>query len=469
LRRPYFGKENAMNRRLALWVLFLTCIVLLTPPRARAAGEAFKAGVARKAITPTGPVWMSGYAARTHASEGVIHDLWAKALALEDPSGRRVVIVTTDLIGLPREVSAEVAARARKQYGLERSQVLLCSSHTHAGPVVWPNLKTMYDLLTPAERESLQQYARRLVGDLVSVVGAAVADLAPAQVSMGHGSVGFAMNRRQAVAKGYAIGSNPKGPVDHDVPVVKVAAPDGKLRAVLFGYACHNTTLGGDEYRINGDYAGFAQIELEKAMPGVTAMFTILCGADQNPSPRGKMEMAAEHGKALADEVRRVLAGSLCPVRPPVRTAYEDVSLEFAPQPRSKFEEEAKSKDRFRRHRAEAMLAALDAGHPVRDVLLPVQVVRLGNDLTLVALGGEVVVDYALRLKREFAGTHLIVIGYANDVMCYIPSQRVLREGGYEGGDAMIYYGLPGPFTDAVEETVVGACRRLLERTCGMH
>jgi len=454
-----------MTRRFALRILLLMCAALLAATFARAAEEQFKAGVARKAITPSGPVWMSGYAARTHASEGVIHNLWAKALALEDPSGRRVVIVTTDLIGLPREVATEVAARVKREYGLERSQILLCVSHTHSGPVVWPNLKTMYDLLTPAERECLQQYARRLVDDLVAVAGAATADLAPAQVSAGHGSVGFAINRRQPLPKGYAIGSNPKGPVDHDVPVVKVAAPDGKLRAVLFGYACHNTTLGGDLYRINGDYAGFAQIELEKAMPGVTAMFTILCGADQNPSPRGKVELAAQHGKTLADEVRRVLAGPLGPVRPPVRTAYEDVKLEFAPQPRSKFEEEAKSKDRFRRHRADAMLAAFDAGRPVRDVLLPVQVVRLGNDLALVALGGEVVVDYALRLKREFAGANLIAIGYANDVMCYIPSQRVLREGGYEGGDAMIYYGLPGPFTDAVEETVVGACRRLFEQT----
>jgi hypothetical protein len=304
-----------------------------------------------------------------------------------------------------------------------------------------------------------------LVDDLVALVGAAMADLAPARVFVGHGSVGFAMNRRHAAPKGHAAAPNPKAPVDHDVPVVKVAAPDGQLRAVLFGYACHNTTFGGDMYRINGDYAGFAQIELEKAMPGVTAMFTILCGADQNPSPQGKLEQAAQHGKTLADEVRRVLSGPLSPVRPPVRTAYEDVKLEFAPQTRLKFEEEAKSKDRFRRHRADAMLAAFDAGRPIRDVAIPVQVVRLGGDLAIVALGGEVVVDYALRLKREFAGTNLIAVGYANDVMCYIPSQRVLREGGYEGGDAMIYYGLPGPFTDSVEETVVGACRRLFEQT----
>ncbi len=160
-----------------------------------------------------------------------------------------------------------------------------------------------------------------------------------------------------------------------------------------------------------------------------------------------------------------MLWGPPPPGAPPIRTAYEDVKLAFAPQAREAFEKEAKSPDRFRRHRADAMLAAIDAGHPVRDVLLPVQVVRLGNDLALVALGGEVVVDYALRLKRECAGTNLIVAGYSNDVMCYIPSRRVLREGGYESVESMIYYGQPGPFTEDVEETVVGACRRLLEAT----
>jgi hypothetical protein len=375
------------------------------------------------------------------------------------------VLVTTDVIGFPRELSCEAAARVKKQYGLQRSQLLLNSSHTHSGPVVWPGLKTMYDLVTPAERQCLEQYGRRLADDVAWLVGAALADLAPAQLSTGHGSVGFAINRRQPVGTGYSIGLNPKGPVDHDVPVVKIAAPDGKLRAVLFAYACHNTTLGGDVYQINGDYAGFAQAEIEKALPGATAMFMIQCGADQNPSPRGKVELAAQHGKALGDEVRRVLAGALRPVRPPVRTAYEEIQLAFAPQPREVFEKEAKSPDRFRRHRADAMLAAIDAGRPVRDVPFPVQAVRLGDDLAIVALGGEVVVDYQLRLKREFPGVPLIVAGYSNDVMCYIPSRRVLREGGYEAVESMIYYGQPGPFTEDVEETVVAACRRLLDAT----
>jgi hypothetical protein len=421
----------------------------------------FQAGVARKVITPTGPIWMSGYAARTRPSEGVVHDLWAKALALQDARGGRVVIVGTDLIGLPREVSDEVAARVKQKHGLQRGQLMLNSSHTHSGPGVWPNLQIMFDV-SPGDRQRLIDYRDRLVDDLVEVVGAALADLAPATLAAGHGSAGFAVNRRQPTGKGFKLGVNPDGPVDHDVPVLRIAAPGGKLRAVLFGYACHNTTLGGDRYQLNGDYAGFAQLELEKALPGATALFLMLCGGDQNPYPRGTPELAAQHGKTLAGEVERVLAGGLRPLCPAIRTGYEEVKLELARRDRAVFEQEAKGTDRFRKRRAEAVLAALDAGRQVWQVPVPVQVVGFGDNLAMVALGGEVVVDYSLRLKRECPQTDLIVAGYTNEVMCYIPSRRVLGEGGYEPVDSMIYYGQAGPFAASVEEALIAACHRLL-------
>jgi neutral ceramidase len=426
---------------------------------AGSAAAEFRAGVARKVITPAGPIWLSGYAHRTRPSEGVTHDLWAKALALQDGQGGRVVIVTTDLIGLPYEVSDKVAARVKAKHGLERGQLMLNSSHTHSGPVVWPNLATMFDL-GPDDRQRLIAYGDRLVDDLVEVVGSALADLSPATLAVGHGSAAFAMNRRWPTKQGIQFGVNPNGPVDHDVPVLRITAPDGKLRAVLFGYACHNTTLSG--YTINGDYAGFAQIELEKALPGTTAMFLMLCGADQNPNPRNTLELAAQHGKTLAGAVERVLAGKLEPAPPAIHTGYEEVKVDFTHRDRTAFEEEVKTGNRYHKRRAEAILAALDAGRQVWQVAVPVQVIGFGDKLAIVALGGEVVVDYPLRLKREYPHTDLIVAGYTNDVMCYIPSRRVLKEGGYEAVESMIYYGQPGPLAESVEDTLVGACRRLL-------
>src|SRR5512143_2202629 len=291
-----------------------------------AAAAELQAGIARVEITPPQPFWMSGYAARTHPSEGVYQDLWAKALALRDGDGHQVVIVTTDLIGLPRVISDEVASRVRSRFDVDRAALVLSSSHTHCGPAVRKNLAVLYDF-DEEDRRRVDAYGAELVDRLVEVVGKALEDLAPAQLSVGHGSVGFAGNRRALTPEGVRFGVNPSGPVDHDVPVLKVAGKDGSVRAVLFGYACHNTTLGGDFYKIGGDYAGFAQAELERSHPGATALFMMLCGGDQNPNPRGTLEHAEEHGRTLAAEVGRVLATKLLPVRPPIRTAHEVVGL----------------------------------------------------------------------------------------------------------------------------------------------
>jgi hypothetical protein len=430
---------------------------------AGAAPAELKAGVARKIITPSGPIWMAGYANRKRPSESVLHDLWAKALALEDAQGRRVVIVATDLISLPREVTEEVARRAKRKCGVERHQLMLNSSHTHSAPLILPSPSVEPDL-GPRDRQVLVDYRDRLIDDLVEIVGQALAHLRPATLAVGHGSAPFAMNRRLRTAKGIQFGANPAGPVDRDVPVLRIATLEGKLRAVVFGYACHNTTLAGDRFEINGDYAGFAQIDVEKSLPGATAMFLQLCGADADPYPRCTPALAAEHGKTLAGAVERALAGPLRPVRPAIRTAYDVVRLDLVRQDRATFERELKGDDQFRKRRAAAVLAALDAGRPIWQVPVPVQAVGLGDNLVLLALGGEVVVDYALRLKREYPQTDLIVAGYTNDVPCYIPSRRVLGEGGYEAVYSMVLDCQAGPFADSVEETLVGACRRMLAK-----
>jgi hypothetical protein len=248
------------------------------------------------------------------------------------------------------------------------------------------------------------------------------------------------------------------------VPVLRISSPDGKLRAVLFGYACHNTTLTGEFYQISGDYAGFAQYELEKAHPGATALFLMLCGADQNPQPRSTLPLAEQHGKSLATEVSRVLDSKLTTVRPPVRAAFQMVDLNFAQHSREDFERELEEGNQYRQRRAQAMLKAYDERRPVRRTPYPVQAIRFNSDLTFIALGGEVVVDYALRLKKEFPGENTVVAGYSNDVMCYIPSLRVLKEGGYEANDSMIYYGQPGPFAEDVEETIIKTVHQVMKR-----
>jgi hypothetical protein len=343
--------------------------------------------------------------------------------------------------------------------------LLLNASHTHSGPELRTWRATQTFDLPPEQIQLIKQYSEDLEGKLIELVGRAIEDLAPAQLSYMHARAGFAMNRRSETERGYTIAPNADGPVDHAVPVLRVDGPDGKLRAVLFGYACHNTTL--DFYQFCGDYAGFAQQYLEEAHPGAAAMFISGCGGDQNPSPRRTLEWAKQHGRALANGVEAALLTRPRPLRGPLRLALEEVTLELAEPPsREQLSQQAQSADKYERRHAEDMLRELEEKGGIRTTYpYPVQVARFGDDLTMVGLAGEVVVDYSLRLKAELAGTPVWVAGYCNDVFGYVPSQRVLQEGGYEARGAVLYYGtIATPFAPSVENLIVRKVHELVRK-----
>ena len=430
----------------------------------------WRAGVATVDITPAPGLWMAGFAARTEAARGTAMPLFAKALALEDARGRRAVLVTLDLLGVTGGMAATIAAEANRRYQLPRASLMLNASHTHCGPVVDEMLSVAYDLTQP-QRDAIAAYTRDLESRVVRVIADALAVLAPARLRFGQGGCSFAANRR--------VQFTPDGPVDHTVPVLHVerqvqtaANPaNTPTLAIVFGYACHNTTLQATFTQFHGDYAGVAQAALQQRHPGVTAMFVSGCGADANPKPRGTIELVEQHGKALADAVDNALpvVTAQWPLFATLETAFDTVDLPFAPVPdRDGWTERLKNDDVYVRRHARLMLDTIE-----RDKRLPaaqtdpIQVWALGQEhaqgLTLVALGGEVVVDYAKRLKAESSnGERTWIAGYSNDVFGYVPSQRVLKEGGYEGGGAMIYYGRPGAFTPDVEPLIVDTVHRLV-------
>ncbi len=445
-----------MKTTRVFWVL--GCLVL-GAVWAEAAG--WRVGVARTDITPQAPIWMAGYASRNHPSEGVLHPLWAKALAIEDQAGSRVVLVTTDLIGLNRAVSEAVGARVKARTGLPRERIVLNSSHTHSGPVVGDVARLAHHM-EPQHEAVAAAYTKGLEEKLAGLIEAALRNLQPANLTFAEGKATFGMNRRAARGKAYSISPNPAGPVDHSVPILAVRDEQGQLRAVLFGYACHNTTLA--VYQINGDYAGFAQIAFEKAHPGVTGLFMIGCGADANPQPRGEVAHAEQHGKALATAVDAALAGKLSPIEGNLTVKFDRVDLPLvAPPSAAELRERLKSQNIYQQRLAKMLLERLDRGESIRGSYpYPVQVVRFGDDLAMVALAGEVVVDYALRLRKEFAGRRIWIAGYSNEVFAYIPSERVLAEGGYEAGDSAVYFGLHGPFRPGLEDRIIGLVKRLM-------
>lgn len=432
-------------------------VVLMASASSLSADDTWQAGVATKIITPPQFMWMSGYASRDKPAQGRIHDLYAKALMLQDPAGRSCVIVTLDLVGIDRKTSQSICESIQKSLGLERSQVALATSHTHSGPVVGTNLLAMYSL-DEVNQKLVQEYTSFLIDSVVSVAKEAKANLAPAVLKSGEGQATFAVNRRnnrEADVPMLREAGSLVGPVDHDVPVLSVRTSDGKLRAILFGYACHATVLSGMEWC--GDWPGFAQAELEKNHPGTVALFWAGCGADQNPLPRRTVELAQEYGRQAAAAVDRALGGPMTPVQGSLKTVYREIDLALDTLPtKEQVENDLKSNDVYIARRARWLMKKIaDDGKLSQTYPYPIQTWAVGDATTLTFLGGEVVVDFAVRLRSELPGAHNWIAGYSNDVMAYIPSSRVLMEGGYEGASAMIYYGLPTIWSTDVEEHIV--------------
>lgn len=428
----------------------------------------WKAGTAKTVITPKSPVWMAGYGGRTKPAEGTHHDLYLRVLALEETgSGQRAVVVSSDTLGFSKPVYEAVVARLEQEHKLPRAAVMLNASHTHCGPVLQGALYDTYPL-DAAQIEKIEAYSRELIEFTVATVGKALSDLEPVTLEHTQGTTDFAVNRRtnrEADVPQLRADNMLQGPVDHSVPVLAVRTSPGKLKALVLAYACHNTVL--DFYQWCGDYAGFAQLALEERYPGATALFVMGCGADQNPLPRRKVELAEKYGLQLADAVTMALKGPREQLAPRLKTEIELVPLALDGfPPRKTLEAMAAEKPNYRQRWA-ARLLTLPESVADRPYPYPVQAWRLGEDLLWLTLGGEVVVDYSLKFKNEF-GYDTWVTAYANDVMAYIPSARVRLEGGYEGQSSMIVYGQPSERWAAdVEDRVTAGVRRVVARVQG--
>lgn len=440
---------------LIYFLCFLSLAQARVPGNQASDSLQWKAGVAQAVITPREAIWMAGYASRNRPSEGKLHDLRAKALALEDSEGNRAVLITSDIIGFTKASSDRIRDHLLNKFGLARDRIILNSSHTHTGPEV-DAMKYKWRVadMDPARLEDVNRYTNELENQVIQVVGRALQAMEPAQLYSASGVARFQVNRRNNSESNLDQQTDLRGPNDYAVPVIKIANTEGELLAIAFGYACHPTVLSG--YKLSGDYAGFAQLELENRYPGVTALFFQGAAGDQNPLPRGTELLAEQYGRSLAAAVVRVLDEDMRPQPSHISTAYKEIDLPFAGMPS---EEEllafSKTSSGYQRNWALYMLDKLKRGETrMTSYPYPIQVWKLG-DQPLISLAGEPVIDYAISLKRIF-GPGTFVLGYSNDPnMAYIPTTRILREGGYEGASSQMAKGLPGTWSPVVETMIL--------------
>ena len=423
-------------------------------------------GVAEVDITPDYPIRLSGYGSRRTESDGIIQQIWAKALAIGSDADDPVVLVTVENCGLPDELTEEVSDRIKEKTGISRAHFAACFTHTHSAPCLTNAAPFLFSSdIPPDQQKTIDRYTDQFKDWMEAVALEALANREPSHLNWSIGELSFAKNRRTE-----------GGPVDHSLPCMQITREDGTLRAIWASYACHCTTLAGTDNHICGDWAGFAQDALQEALPGVTALISIGCGADANPESRmmpmpdekeevfsTRLAYAKAHGESLSEEVQRLLKSDAKPLTSVPTGVFERVNLPFDTLPTREEWEARVAGGGHDAYHAQKHLERLQKGHPPQTELsYPVQAWKFGEELAIVFLASEVVVDYSLRLKNELDADRLWVGAYSNAFPCYIPSERVLAEGGYEGGGAMLYFGPPTRFAPGVEQLVIDTVHRLL-------
>lgn len=446
-------------------------------------------GAAKQNITPDYPVRLAGYASRKDEVSEVALPIFASAMAIggsedlvtdkealkliDTSRQKRVrfhtpplsVLLSVDNCGVPDTVVEKVFAQVTQRFGIPRERFIVSSTHTHSAP--W--LRDCAPLLTgdvPDEHaKRLAQYEVDLVKHLVDVTAAAISKRQVATLWTGVGKVGFAKNRRKLGEgnKWVGFGNQDDGPVDQRLHVLVARGIDDNVITVVANYACHCTTSSLD--KISGDWSGYARKFIEEQFPGTVPLISIGTGADANPNPRGTEALAEQHGKSLADEVKRLLAEpqALTLIDPKAECRTDTVQLPLDKLPTAEQWQEDLKAGGHRALNATLFLGKLKKEEEIpTTVAYPITSWTFGDDLCMVFLAGEVVVDYGIRLNELLDGDRLWVSSYCNSVPCYIPSKRILQEGGYEADSSMLYFAKPSRLAPETEDIIVDTVQRLV-------
>lgn len=454
--------------------LLLAALVVVALGQEKKTPSDTTAGLARIDITPRVPVRMVGYASRGYEGTPDENKLFARALAMGNTDGELgSLMITVELLGVPRSLRDRVFAGLNEKLGISAEKFAISATHTHGGPSLSNYMQEMHfcEVLPPEEKEHIDEYTDWLVERLVLVGVQAAESRRPANLRWGEGRAGFALNRRIIKdGKWAGMRPNPKGSVDHSLPVLTVtSAGDEEVLGVFLSYACHCTSYSPPKKGFHGDWAGAAAMTIESRHPDSVALVAAGCGADANPDPRtaDAAPFIEKHGNEIADQVDALLRDPkrTFQLTAPPKCRAETVQLPLASQPdRKELESWVAGRDKRRAFYGQVWLDRIDSGETVpKEIDYLVQTWQFagegGQSLTTAFLPGEVTSGYSLRIKDEL-GTptrHNWVIGYANESPCYITTAKEISEGGYEVIQSMVSYDKPSSLAPETEDIIVNA------------
>lgn len=417
-------------------------------------------------VTPPVGVFLAGYAGRDAPSQDVYHPLHADCIAIDD-GGEPLLLVSIEWLGF-YDRTPDARERISTCTGIAPERIVLSGTHTHCGPV----LRRDMDIRRHGVID--EDYIDTVLDRLACAAEQALEKRRPANLHAGVGWCGISSSRRRPDGQG-GVQFRPSldAPLDHRVQVMTATSPDGVLRQVLYSYACHPTSTGAIT-RIGGDYPAFAGDWIEQVYPGTTAGFFQGCAGDQkvdarNPDGDGYRPLDIDEVKAkgeqLGQAVTRVIdVEELRPVEGALKVSREIVTLTTDMSDEQELKAHLATGG-YVAEWAQHHLDLLEAGKPAsRHFSFEVQTVCFGSDLAIIALAGEMSVEYALRFGAEFGRAYRNVwtLGYTNEMVGYIPARRQIPEGGYEVIDNNRHLLYTGPFSEDTEERIAGAVRRLL-------
>ncbi len=397
-------------------------------------------GAATADITPPVGIAMGGYWGRRSGATHIRDRLMAKALVCGQGAAR-VALVAVDLVGLDADVVRGIREKVALATDIESAAIMVCASHTHAGPLTFP-FRGMGRIDS--------RYLEQVSDAVVEVVVAAAADSRPGRLYYARPQVQIGINRREPHPQGTRIGQNPAGPVVPYAHVLRFVAADGR-GATLFNHACHPVVLGQDNLQISGDYAGAAVRHIEEQTDDEALFVNGACG-DVNPRiANGSVADVEELGQALGQAVLEGRDAAVPLDTSAISWAHERLDLPLQPPPSRWRAEVEKLKghllarlawggemSKAQLEWAMAMCKWVQAGAGrARVQPFEIQALALG-ELVLLGLEGEIFARYQLDL--EAAHGPAVLCGFANGCIGYVPTADEYARGGYEIDQAYKVY-----------------------------
>lgn len=424
------------------------------------------AGFARAKITPPLGTRMFGWGARDEerGCDSIHDDLFVRALWLEQES-EKALIMGFDLLFFSRDAADRLRGAIARRFGLESRQILLNTSHTHSGPTTG----TWYTaLFSPPDH----LYLNRLERAVLDAAENARGSLVEVSLSAGVTRTNMMVRRRRPDGRG-GVEWKPYAEGIHDsVPVCLFSDSRGRPACLLFSVSCHPSTFPG--HAVSADYPGVAMAELDRHLGAECSLFLQGAGGDSkvrgfvNPDGFGNTwEDAQKGGQTVAADVIHLLEKGLGTVKPSLACAETEVCLPFAGLPsHAELEKTAREEaNPAKQMWANNMLARLERGeHLPECVPITVHSVRIGEDARIAGLETEPVAEWGPIIERFYGGGVTFALGYTDGCQLYLPTTRMLSEGGYEV-DSFWEYQWPAQLAPGMEERVLNALSAIRRET----